>query len=49
MITLNLSSLEKALAELIDAVKYYNSDLASQDPALRRHLRAGVIQAINFQ
>lgn len=47
-IELDLSSLEKALDELIDAMKYFNSDLASKDSALRRHLRAGTIQAFEF-
>lgn len=45
---LDLSNLKKALDELIDALKYYHSDLAKQDANLRRHLRAGTIQAFEF-
>ena len=46
--SLDFSSFIKALDELIDAIKYYNSDLAQQDPGLRRHLMAGTIQAFEF-
>lgn len=45
---LDLSSLVKANLELVEALKYYNSELALQDTALRRHLRAGTIQAFEF-
>ena len=47
-IALDLSSLESALNVLIDALKYYHSDLAKQDAGLRRHLMAGTIQAFEF-
>lgn len=45
---LDLTSLEKALFELSDAFKYLNGDFARQDKGLRRHLRAGTIQAFEF-
>lgn len=45
---LDLTSLEKALFELSDALKYLNGDFARQDKGLRRHLRAGTIQAFEF-
>lgn len=45
---LDLSPLEKAVAQLEDAIEYYESDLAANDPGLRMHLRAAVIQAFEF-
>lgn len=45
---LDLHSFKCAHAELVDALKYYNSDVAKQDPNLKRHLRAGAIQAFEF-
>lgn len=45
---LDITSLQKALNELIDALKYYHSDLAKQDAGLKRHLMAGTIQAFEF-
>ena len=45
---LDLSPLEKAVAQLEDAIEYYKSDLAANDPGLRMHLRAAVIQAFEF-
>lgn len=46
--TLDLSSLEKAIAQMEDALKYCESDLAKSDPKLALHLRAGAIQAFEF-
>lgn len=45
---LDLSPLENAAAQLEDAIAYYDSDLAANDPGLRMHLRAAVIQAFEF-
>ncbi len=45
---LDLSPLENAAAQLEDAIEYYDSDLAANDPRLRMHLRAAVIQAFEF-
>ena len=46
--TLDLSSLAGAIAQLTAAVGYANSDLARSDPALAPHLRAAAIQAFEF-
>lgn len=46
--TLDLSSLEKAIAQMEDALKYCESDLARSDPKLALHLRAAAIQAFEF-
>lgn len=45
---LDLSSLEKSVNELVDALRYYHSDLAKKDPDLARHLMAGTIKAFEF-
>lgn len=45
---LDLSSLEKAIAQLEDALKYCVSRLAKEDKKLALHLRAGAIQAFEF-
>lgn len=45
---LDLTSLESAIAQLEEAIFYYNSDLADKDFRLRKHLRAAVIQAFEF-
>lgn len=45
---LDLSSLEKALAQLIDALNYCNYDLAKNDMKLALHLRAAAIQTFEF-
>lgn len=46
--TLDLTSLSKAIAQLEDALTYCNSDLAKSDDRLALHLRAGAIQAFEF-
>ncbi len=46
--TLDLSSLQKAIAQMEDALKYCESDLAKSDPNLALHLRAAAIQAFEF-
>ena len=45
---LDLTPLDDAIAQLEDALAYHGSDLASRDPALKRHLRAAAIQAFEF-
>ncbi|MCY4583997.1 MAG: HI0074 family nucleotidyltransferase substrate-binding subunit [Chloroflexi bacterium] len=45
---LDLTPLENAVAQLEEALDIYNSDLASDHPHLKRHLRAAVIQAFEF-
>jgi nucleotidyltransferase substrate binding protein (TIGR01987 family) len=45
---LDLTSLEKAIAQLEDALKYCKSDLAKNDANLALHLRAAAIQAFEF-
>ena len=47
-LTLDVTSLEKALFQLESALVYCNSDLAKQDLQLAMHLRAGAIQAFEF-
>jgi nucleotidyltransferase substrate binding protein (TIGR01987 family) len=46
--TIDISSLSKAIAQLDDALAYANSDLAKTDPRLALHLRAAAIQAFEF-
>lgn len=45
---LDLSSLEKATAQLVEALDYCQSDLAKNDDRLAQHLRAAAIQAFEF-
>ncbi len=45
---LDLSPLEDSVTQLEEALDIYHSDLASDHPRLRRHLRAAVIQAFEF-
>ena len=45
---LDLTPLDNAIAQLDEALEYHGSDLASRDPALKLHLRAGAIQAFEF-
>lgn len=45
---LDLSPLEKAVAKLEEAIEYYESDLAANDPRLGILLRSAVIQAFEF-
>lgn len=45
---LNVSSLEKAVAQLKEALSYCASSLAQQDEKLALHLRAAAIQAFEF-
>ena len=45
---LDLSPLENAVTQLEEALEIYHSDIALTDPRLKRHLRAGVIQAFEF-
>ncbi len=47
-VELDLTSLTQAYAELVDALKYYNSPLAQTDKNLQRHLMSGTIQAFEF-
>ena len=42
---LDLTPLDDAIAQLVEAIDYHGSDLASVDPALKLHLRAAAIQA----
>ena len=46
--TLILSALEKAIAQLEEAVQFATSDLAQSNPRLAPHLRAAAIQAFEF-
>lgn len=46
--TLDLTSLSKAIAQTDDALGYCASDLARQNVGLRLHLRAAAIQAFEF-
>ena len=46
--TLDVSALEKAIAQLEEALQYCASDLAARDDKLALHLRAGAIQAFEF-
>ena len=45
---LDLSSLQKAIAQLEEALEYCQSDLAKNDARLAQHLRAAAIQAFGF-
>ena len=45
---LDLTPLEDAVVQLEEALEIYHSDLASNHPRLKRHLRAAVIQAFEF-
>lgn len=47
-IDLNLNSLNKAYAELVEALQYCESPLAQTDKNLKKHLMAGTIQAFEF-
>lgn len=46
--TLDFTSLEKALDQLAQSLEYCESDLAKKDAKLFFHLRAGAIQAFEF-
>ena len=45
---LDLTPLEDAVAQLEEALDVYHSDLVLNNPRLKRHLRAAVIQAFEF-
>ena len=45
---LDLTPLDRAIAQLEEAIEYHGSDLASTDPALKLQLRAAAIQAFEF-
>jgi nucleotidyltransferase substrate binding protein (TIGR01987 family) len=45
---LDLSSLQKAIAQMEEALAFCNSDLAKSDSRLALHLRAAAIQAFEF-
>ena len=45
---LDLSSLQKAIAQLDEAIAFSRSDLAAANPRLALHLRAAAIQAFEF-
>ena len=45
---LDLSSLQKAIAQLDEAIALSRSDLAAANPRLALHLRAAAIQAFEF-
>ncbi len=45
---LDLTPLENAVAQLEESLEIYHSDIASDHPHLKRHLRAAVIQAFEF-
>ena len=46
--TLDLSSLQKAIIQLEEAIEYCQSDLSKNDVKLAQHLRAAAIQAFEF-
>jgi len=46
--TIDVSSLSNAIAQLDEALTYAASKLAASDPRLARHLRAASIQAFEF-
>ena len=46
--SLELTSLENAAAQLEEALDYHGSDIALRDGRLQRQLRAAVIQAFEF-
>jgi nucleotidyltransferase substrate binding protein (TIGR01987 family) len=46
--TIDVTSLSNAIAQLDEALTYATSGLAASDPRLARHLRAGAIQAFEF-
>lgn len=45
---LDLSSLQKAISQLEEAIEYCQSDLAKNDARMAQHLRAAAIQAFEF-
>ena len=45
---LDLTSYDRAIARLEEALQYAHSDLAKRGPRLATHLRASVIQAFEF-
>jgi nucleotidyltransferase substrate binding protein (TIGR01987 family) len=45
---LDLSSMEKAISQMEEALVYCNSDLGKNDVKLAKHLRAAAIQAFEF-
>ena len=45
---LDISPLEKAIAQVDDALELYSSDLAASNERLKLHLRAASIQAFEF-
>ena len=45
---LDLTSLENAVVQLEESLELYHSDISSNHPRLKRHLRAAVIQAFEF-
>ena len=45
---LDLSALEAAVAQLEEALRLYDSDTVREFEALRKHMRAAVIQAFEF-
>ena len=46
--SLDLSSLQKAVSQLEEALDFYDSELTKDDPSLKRHIGAAVIQAFEF-
>ncbi len=46
--SLDLSTLEGAIAQLEDALDLYDSQLVQDNPRLKRHMRAAAIQAFEF-
>lgn len=47
-VSLDLSPLENAVAQLEEALDVYHSDIALMEPRLKRLLRSAVIQAFEF-
>ena len=45
---LDLSSLNRAIAQIEGGLRYHDSDLAQRDEQLRKHLRAAAIQAFEL-
>lgn len=45
---LDLTPLENCVFQLEESLEIYHSDIASDHPRLKRHLRAAVIQAFEF-
>lgn len=45
---LNLTSLEKAIAQLADALDAYNEEMIQKSPRFKKHMRSAAIQSFEF-